>query len=165
MEPKYGIQKGIVLYLSDWMTPAKIETVEEVLSRFLTMTGETFTKKRSGTLDAYPGKSCPSGRPYAAGPAPGQQLRHRVVFSKMRPQHPVSQPAPGSEWGTPLPPVPSSRGRSRHPPSNGKRKPDRPHPGRGGPGGAAKGGAAGAPAYSEQVVPAHSGSAGQAHIF
>ncbi len=61
MEPKYGIQKGIILYLSDWMTPAKIETVEEVLSRFLTMTGETFTKKSSGTLDAYPGRNCPSG--------------------------------------------------------------------------------------------------------
>ena len=61
MEPKYGIQKGIILYLADWFTPEKVDVVEEVLSRFLTMTGETFTKKCSGTLDAYPGKSCPSG--------------------------------------------------------------------------------------------------------
>lgn len=43
------------------MTPVKIETVEDVLSRFLAMTGENFTKKRSGILDAYPGKRCPSG--------------------------------------------------------------------------------------------------------
>lgn len=61
MEPKYGIQKGIILYLADWFTPEKVDTVEEVLSRFLSMTGETFTKKRSGRLDAYPGRSCPSG--------------------------------------------------------------------------------------------------------
>lgn len=61
MEPKYAIQKGIILYLSDWFTPEKITAVEEVLSRFQDMVGETFTKKRSGTLDAYPGKGCPSG--------------------------------------------------------------------------------------------------------
>ena len=58
---QYGIRKGIILYLADWFTPEKVDTVEEVLSRFLDMTGETFTKKRSGTLDAYPGKNCPSG--------------------------------------------------------------------------------------------------------
>ena len=58
---KYDIRKGIILYLSDWFTPEKVAAVEEVLSRFLAMTGETFTKKRSGTLDAYPGRSCPSG--------------------------------------------------------------------------------------------------------
>ena len=57
----HGIRKGIILYLSDWFTSDKIAAVEEVLSRFLTMTGETFTKKRSGTLDAYPGRNCPSG--------------------------------------------------------------------------------------------------------
>lgn len=58
---QYAIRKGIILYLADWFTPEKVDVVEEVLSRFLTMTGETFTKKRSGRLDAYPGKSCPSG--------------------------------------------------------------------------------------------------------
>lgn len=83
MEPKYGIQKGIILYLSDWMMPAKIETVEEVLSRFLTMTGETFTKKRSGTLDAYPGKSCPSGFRNIRGG--WQKIFHREFDGEFRP--------------------------------------------------------------------------------
>ena len=58
---RYGIRKGIILYLADWFTPEKIEAVEDILSRFLDMTGETFTKKCSGRLDAYPGTGCPSG--------------------------------------------------------------------------------------------------------
>lgn len=58
---QYDIRKGIILYLADWFTPKKVDTVEEILSRFLSMTGETFTKKCSGRLDAYPGKDCPSG--------------------------------------------------------------------------------------------------------
>lgn len=57
---QYGIRKGIILYFDDTITSQVIMTVEDIISEFLTMTGDVFTKKRYFRTDSQTSRY-PSG--------------------------------------------------------------------------------------------------------